>query len=77
LRYIEYENSTTELKELTDKLKKYFSLYDDNPQNIDNQFIKLAAFLKFKYPKFIDMEEENKKKETAKALRRNNLTYIA
>jgi hypothetical protein len=65
LRYIEYENTTTGLKELTNKLKKYFSLFDNNPQNIDNQFIKLAAFLKFKYPTFVDVDDENKRKETA------------
>jgi hypothetical protein len=65
LRYIEYENSTTGLKDLTSKLKQYFDIFVKNTNNPDNQFLKLALFLKFKYPKFLDIEEENRKKELA------------
>jgi hypothetical protein len=65
LRFIEYENTASGLKELTNKLRQYFEYFDRSPGKPDNQFIELASFLKFQYPKFIDIEEENRKKQMA------------
>jgi hypothetical protein len=65
LRYIEYENSASGLKTLSDELKRYFDWIDRNPQKPDNQFIELAGFMRYQYPKFIDLEEENRKKQSA------------
>ncbi|WP_440955363.1 hypothetical protein ACSAZK_17885 [Methanosarcina sp. Mfa9] len=42
-RYIEYENTPTGLKKLSDKLRKQFIWFDSNPNIPDNQFIELTA----------------------------------
>jgi hypothetical protein len=34
-------------------------------QYIDNQFLELAAFMKYQYLKFIDLDEGNRKKQQA------------
>jgi hypothetical protein len=62
LRYIEYENTTGGLKQLAESLKSTFSWYDNNPNRTDNQFFELAALVKYQYPRFIDVEAEEKKK---------------
>jgi hypothetical protein len=64
-RFIEYDNTSTGLKELTNKFKQCFEIYDKNPGLPDNQFIELSSFVKFQYPKFIDLDEENRKKQMA------------
>ena len=38
---------------------------ETTPNRIDNQFLELAALIKYSYPKFIDQEEELKKKNMA------------
>lgn len=63
LRFIEYENSATGLKELTKNLEKTFDWIDKNPDKTDNHFLELAALTKFNYPKFIDYEEIEEKKK--------------
>ena len=65
LRYIEYENSPTGLKNLTEQFIKTFNWMETTPNRIDNQFLELAALIKYSYPKFIDREEELKKKNMA------------
>lgn len=65
LRHIEYENTSSGLKDLSKELKRYFEWIDKNPQQPDNQFLELASFMKYQYPKFIDLEEENRKKQQA------------
>lgn len=65
LRHIEYENTATGLKELSVKLKQSFQWMDRNPQKPDNQFIELAGFMKYQYPKFIDLEAEKRNKLNA------------
>jgi hypothetical protein len=62
LRYIEYENTASGLKELAESLNETFCWYEKNPFRTDNQFFELAALLKFQYPRFIDVEEETRKK---------------
>jgi hypothetical protein len=65
LRYIEYENTSSGLKDLSEELRRYFEWMDKNPQKPDNQFLELAALMKYQYPKFIDLDEENRKKQQA------------
>lgn len=65
LRYIEYENSPTGLKTLSEHLAKTFTFIENNPNKIDNQFLELAALTKYNYPKFIDQDEELRKKNMA------------
>jgi len=65
LRYIEYENSPTGIKELAKNISRSFSWIEANPTRVDNQFLELASFTKFRYPQFIDFEEENRKKNQA------------
>ena len=65
LRYIEYENSPTGLKNLAEQFIKTFNWMETTPNRIDNQFLELAALIKYSYPKFIDQEEELKKKNMA------------
>jgi hypothetical protein len=65
LRYIEYENTSSGLKDLSNKLRQYFEYIDKNHQQPDNQFLELASFMKYQYPKFIDLDEENRKKQQA------------
>ena len=64
LRYIEYENTTQGLKDLSEKLKKSFQYYENSiTVSPDNQFLELAAFQKYQYPIFRDVEEEKKKQQ--------------
>ena len=63
LRYIEYENNATGLKKLTENLKTTFEWLDKYPEKADNHFLELAELTKFKYPKFVDYFEIEKKKK--------------
>jgi hypothetical protein len=54
LRYIEYENTPSGLKELSEKLKQYFIIYDKDPLRPDNHLLELAKLTKYK---FIDYSE--------------------
>lgn len=66
LRYIEYENTTLGLKDLTEKLRKTFQYYENSVTTPpDNQFLELAAFQKYQYPVFQGIEEEKKKQQHA------------
>lgn len=63
LRYIEYENTPTGLKELSMKFEEVFKSYEENPGRFDNSFLEIAFTSKFEYPKFtepvIENEEQN------------------
>lgn len=61
LRYIEYENTPTGLKELTEKFRNYFAVYERDITRPDNQLLEIAKFLKFKFP---DYSEPEVQKET-------------
>lgn len=65
LRYIEYENTSSGLKELAENLNRSFNWIDANPTRVDNQFLELASFIKYTYPQFFDLEEEKRKKNVA------------
>jgi hypothetical protein len=64
-RYINYEDSTAGLKDLTDKLKSFFDAIDSNPNKIDNHFLDTAKIMKFNFMKFDNPEEADLKKKTA------------
>jgi hypothetical protein len=65
LRYIEYDNTPSGLKELSQNLSRSFLWIDANPTRVDNQFLELANFTGFRFPQFIDFEEEQRKKNQA------------
>ncbi len=65
LRYIEYENTSSGLKELSERLNNAFNWIDANPTTADNQFLELASFIKYRYPQFIDIDDEKRKKNSA------------
>ena len=65
LRHIEYTNTSTGLRELSESLSRAFNWIDSNPTIVDNQFLELASFIKFKFPSFLDIEEEKRKRNQA------------
>lgn len=52
LRYIEYENTPSGLKDLSDKIKQYIGAMEKNPGHADNHFLEMAKLLKFEYPQY-------------------------
>ena len=64
LRHIEYENTPTGLKDLSQKLKENFEWMAANPQKPDNHFIEMAALTGFQYPSFYESPEEKQKRVT-------------
>ena len=66
LRYIEYENTAAGLKNLSEQLRKTFNYYENSLTTPpDNHFLELAAFQKYQYPVFRDIEAEKKKQQQA------------
>lgn len=61
LRYIEYENTTSGLKSLSEKLLKYFSIFDKDPMLPDNHLLEIARLTKYN---FLDYSEEKIEPET-------------
>jgi hypothetical protein len=57
LRYIEYENTASGLKELSERLKQCFDGFERNPQHPDNHFLEMAKLLKFEYPEYAVKEQ--------------------
>ena len=49
LRRIEYENSPSGLKKLSEKFAYWFMHFDKNPNRPDNQFLELAELLHYKF----------------------------
>lgn len=68
LRYIEYENTPSGLKELSEKLKQYFSVYEKDPSRPDSHLLELAKLTKFKFPDYSDGPEVPKETEVFLAL---------
>ncbi|HFC6778814.1 TPA: hypothetical protein ACFN8Z_001011 [Neisseria meningitidis] len=52
LRYIEYENSTQGLKDLSNKLLQTFDNFDRDNNRPDNHFLEVAKLTSFKFPEF-------------------------
>lgn len=59
LKYIEYENTGTGLKELSNNFKEHFDWLENDPNALDNQFLELAKIVKFPYPKFDVQSNQN------------------
>jgi hypothetical protein len=53
LRYIEYENTATGLKNLAEQLRKRFDWFDLHPNDPDNQFLELAKLTKYHFPNYV------------------------
>lgn len=54
LRFIEYEDTSTGLKELSEKLKKYFDAYESNIERPDNHLLELAKLTKYVFQNYSD-----------------------
>ena len=58
LRHIEYENSASGLKDLSDKLKQTLDHFSRNPDLPDSHFQELAKLTQYAYPNYIDRSDE-------------------
>lgn len=58
LRYVEYENTSSGLKDLAAKLIGYFDHFDRDPQRPDNHFQELAKLTNYAFPDYRRAEEE-------------------
>jgi hypothetical protein len=58
LRHIEYENTPSGLKSLSDDLKRVLSHFESNPNTPDCQFQELAKLTQYAYPDYIDRSSE-------------------
>lgn len=64
MRHIEYEDTASGLKQLSEELKKAFDLYESSINGIlDNQFLELASLLQYQYMSFANQEEEKRKRQ--------------
>jgi hypothetical protein len=65
LRYIEYENTPTGLKALSERLKQYFDFLDKNPDKPDNQLLELAKLTAYSFQNYAkhDYTEQDAKLE--------------
>lgn len=52
LRHIEYENTTSGLKELAISLRGYFQHFDKKPGIPDNHFLEIAKLTSYEYPNY-------------------------
>jgi hypothetical protein len=58
LRHLEYENTPSGLKSLSDNLKQVLSHFERNPNTPDCQFQELAKLTQYAYPDYIDRSNE-------------------
>lgn len=58
LRHIEYENTTSGLKELSRSLKDYFVHFDKKPGTPDNHFLEIAKLTSYEYPNYKQPEKK-------------------
>ena len=56
LRHIEYENTTSGLRELAADLRQAIQAIDSNPGRPDNQFLELAKITDYRFPDFGSQE---------------------
>jgi hypothetical protein len=71
LRYIEYENTATGLKELSETLKLYFALYEKDPNRPDSHLLELAKLTKYRFPDYCGEPEVPKETEVMLAMLEN------
>ncbi|MBI1325868.1 hypothetical protein GC170_22130 [bacterium] len=58
LRHIEYENTPSGMKKLSDQFKSYLDHFARVPQAIDNQFQEIAKLTDFKFPDYSDPQNQ-------------------
>jgi hypothetical protein len=63
LRHIDYEDTGTGLKKLSEDLNNVFSYIDEYPDFLDNQVLEVASFKQYKFLKFDNEEEVEKNKQ--------------
>lgn len=56
LRHIEYQNTPTGLRELSDRFRAFFDHFARNQTRPDSQFQELAQLMKFKFPDYAPPE---------------------
>lgn len=52
LRHIEYENTPSGLRALSDKIKQYMVHFDNEPTRPDNHFLELAKLTHYEFPEY-------------------------
>ncbi len=57
LRYVDYENTTAGLKDLSGKLAQYFEHFDRNPLKPDNHLLELAKLTGYQFQDYSKDEE--------------------
>lgn len=57
LRYVEYENSTSGLKNLSSALNKYFDHFDREPSRPDNHLLELAKLTNYEFQDYKKADE--------------------
>ena len=79
LRYIEYENTATGLKQLANNLESYFQHIESNVDHPDNQFLELAKLTEYKLPDYSKEEttEDAKTEAMLAALQSPEILEIA
>jgi hypothetical protein len=63
LRFIEYENTSSGLKELANNLKQFFIFYEKDPSRPDSHLLELAKFTNYKFPDYAEEPELPKETE--------------
>ncbi|EKJ99720.1 hypothetical protein RBSH_04804 [Rhodopirellula baltica SH28] len=58
LRHIEYENTPSGLKDLSDKLRQVLDHFSRNPESPDSHFHELAKLTHFPYPDYSDNSDD-------------------
>ncbi len=70
-RYIEYENTPSGLKELSQKFKQYFDYLSRNHAQPDNHFLELAKLTRYAYPRYEEPAQEKPEVTAIKAIMRS------
>jgi len=74
LRYIEYEDTGSGLKELKANLAKAFAVYEETPSHIDNDFLTVALSMGLFFQKIVrDKKKEGQKKAISALLKNKEL----
>lgn len=71
LRYIEYQDTGTGLKQLKSELSKVFSVYDNNPSHLDSDFLSLALSMGMCFQKISQNPKRDAKKKAMQAILKN------
>ena len=58
LRYVEYENTPSGLKDLAKNLHRFFEEIDKNPKRPDNHFLEIAKLTEYDFPSYAKKKEK-------------------